>query len=233
MQWFSLRFNDLPGEEDRVKSLKRIAMQLCDYVLFLQGDRNKENTSIKQLTLFQKTTGLTPETETKKKKKEAWHNTPARQLHSTRISAVVEKLKSILRDNPQARCLVFSEWMVPLKLVHKALAAGSVPSLLVTSNLQGSTSVKKIADFSESRSDAQILLLPLLTGGEGLNLTAANHVLFVEMPMNISAAKQVFTSLNRRSYSLRCTPCLGDWSLPPHGPDTNHSCLHTCCQRHA
>ncbi|XP_072221237.1 E3 ubiquitin-protein ligase SHPRH [Leuresthes tenuis] len=118
---------------------------------------------------------------------------PVKGSHSTKVEAVVRTLKRIQVSNPGAKCLVFSTWQSVLDIIAKAL---------FDNNMEFSQ-INGIHKFQENLSSFKydkkinILLLPLHTGSNGLNIIEATHVLLVEPILNPAHELQAIGRVHR------------------------------------
>ena len=108
---------------------------------------------------------------------------------SAKIDRIAEILLAV-RDSGE-KAIVFSYLLKPLNLLEKRLARGDskVSSLLLTGKLSASDRDRVLRKY---RSDDSIvaLLCSSRVGGEGLTLTEANHVVFLNEWWNPSANSQ-------------------------------------------
>jgi len=118
-----------------------------------------------------------------------------RGSHSTKVEAVVRKIIEIHRDDEDARILVFSTWSDVLVLIGAALQENDVSCLSFCRS--GMTKTKVLDAFRSSKSRSKVLLLPLASGANGLNLIQANHVILVEPIMNLAAEYQAIGRVHR------------------------------------
>ena len=95
------------------------------------------------------------------------------------------------------KVLVYSEWREVLLLLRTSLHALRINSLCYYGSQHETAAIQ--AFCSSSSSSPQVLLCTLRKGGRGLNLTAANHVLFVEYPLNKAEEKQAIGRVYRFS----------------------------------
>uniref|UniRef100_UPI00358FB451 E3 ubiquitin-protein ligase SHPRH isoform X2 n=1 Tax=Myxine glutinosa TaxID=7769 RepID=UPI00358FB451 len=96
--------------------------------------------------------------------------------HSTKVEAVVRVLLKIRDKNPDAKALIFSKWQGVLDIIAKALQDNAIQFSQITSIRRFQDSLR---EFRISPT-INVLLLPLHTGANGLNLIEATHVLLVE-----------------------------------------------------
>ncbi|CAB3995131.1 E3 ubiquitin- ligase SHPRH, partial [Paramuricea clavata] len=113
--------------------------------------------------------------------------------HSTKIEAAVRTLMRIQRTDPLAKTLVFSTWQDVLDVISRAL---------VENNMKF-RSIKKSKDYESSleefktSDDIPILLIPLQSGSNGLNIIEATHVILVEPSLNPSLERQAVGRIHR------------------------------------
>ncbi|XP_041108304.1 E3 ubiquitin-protein ligase SHPRH [Polyodon spathula] len=118
---------------------------------------------------------------------------PVKGSHSTKVEAVVRALKKIQLKNPDAKALVFSTWQGVLDIIAKALYDNSMEF----SQINGIHKFQE--NLSSFKYDAKIniLLLPLHTGSNGLNIIEATHVLLVEPILNPAHELQAIGRVHR------------------------------------
>ncbi|XP_069091339.1 E3 ubiquitin-protein ligase SHPRH [Pleurodeles waltl] len=118
---------------------------------------------------------------------------PVKGSHSTKVEAVVRTLKKIQICDPGAKALVFSTWQDVLDIIAKALQDNNLVF----------AQINKIQKFQENLSafkydpNINILLLPLHTGSNGLNIIEATHVLLVEPILNPAHELQAIGRVHR------------------------------------
>lgn len=99
---------------------------------------------------------------------------------STKVVNIVRSVKTILQTAGD-KVLIFSTWPAMLFIMHMALSENEISSLLVESS--SASFASKIQTFRRSE-DVNVLLLPTNFACNGLNLTEANHVIFVNSSLN-------------------------------------------------
>uniref|UniRef100_A0A670Z0Z3 E3 ubiquitin-protein ligase SHPRH n=1 Tax=Pseudonaja textilis TaxID=8673 RepID=A0A670Z0Z3_PSETE len=118
---------------------------------------------------------------------------PVKGSHSTKVEAVVRTLKKIQFKDPGAKALVFSTWQDVLDIIAKALH----------DNNMDFAQINGIHKFQENLSafkydpKINILLLPLHTGSNGLNIIEATQVLLVEPILNPAHELQAIGRVHR------------------------------------
>ncbi|XP_057715689.1 E3 ubiquitin-protein ligase SHPRH isoform X2 [Corythoichthys intestinalis] len=118
---------------------------------------------------------------------------PVKGSHSTKVEAVVRTLKKIQMCDPGAKCLVFSTWQSVLDIIAKALFDNSMEF----SQINGIQKFQENLSSFKYEKKINILLLPLHTGSNGLNIIEATHVLLVEPILNPAHELQAIGRVHR------------------------------------
>ncbi|XP_061899198.1 E3 ubiquitin-protein ligase SHPRH-like [Entelurus aequoreus] len=118
---------------------------------------------------------------------------PVKGSHSTKVEAVVRTLKKIQVSDPGAKCLVFSTWQSVLDIIAKALFDNNMEF----SQINGIHKFKENLSSFKYEKNINILLLPLHTGSNGLNIIEATHVLLVEPILNPAHELQAIGRVHR------------------------------------
>ncbi|NXF49453.1 SHPRH ligase, partial [Oceanites oceanicus] len=124
---------------------------------------------------------------------------PVKGSHSTKVEAVVRTLKRIQFKDPGAKSLVFSTVLITIF----CLVFLCVCEFKVVIIFSGISLATKMLNHSENLSafkydpNINILLLPLHTGSNGLNIIEATHVLLVEPILNPAHELQAIGRVHR------------------------------------
>ncbi|XP_029282544.1 E3 ubiquitin-protein ligase SHPRH-like [Cottoperca gobio] len=118
---------------------------------------------------------------------------PVQGSHSTKVEAVVRTLKKIQMSDPGAKCLVFSTWLCVLDIISKALFDNNMEF----SQINGIHKFQENLCSFKYEEKINILLLPLHTGSNGLNIIEATHVLLVEPILNPAHELQAIGRVHR------------------------------------
>ncbi|XP_068607759.1 E3 ubiquitin-protein ligase SHPRH [Brachionichthys hirsutus] len=118
---------------------------------------------------------------------------PVKGSHSTKVEAVVRTLKKIQGADPGAKCLVFSTWLSVLDIIAKALFDNNMEF----SQINGIHKFQENLSSFKYEEKINILLLPLHTGSNGLNIIEATHVLLVEPILNPAHELQAIGRVHR------------------------------------
>ncbi|KAM5295352.1 transcription termination factor 2 isoform 2-T2 [Glossophaga mutica] len=115
---------------------------------------------------------------------------------STKISSLLAELEAIRRDSGSQKSVIVSQWTSMLKVVALHLKRNR----LTYATIDGSVSPKQRMDlveaFNHSRGP-QVMLISLLAGGVGLNLTGGNHLFLLDMHWNPSLEDQACDRIYR------------------------------------
>ncbi|XP_061176865.1 E3 ubiquitin-protein ligase SHPRH-like [Saccostrea echinata] len=113
--------------------------------------------------------------------------------HSTKIVGIIRCLKQIKREDPGAKVLLFSSWTDILNILVQALEENEITFKTLFS---GSKFQKNLAAF-KSDENITVLLLPIHSGANGLNLIEATYVLLVEPVLNPAQELQAIGRVHR------------------------------------
>nr|XP_020666585.1 E3 ubiquitin-protein ligase SHPRH isoform X1 [Pogona vitticeps] len=118
---------------------------------------------------------------------------PVKGSHSTKVEAVIRTLKKIQFKDPGAKSLVFSTWQDVLDIIAKALYDNSMEF----AQINGINKFQENLSAFKYDPKINILLLPLHTGSNGLNIIEATHVLLVEPILNPAHELQAIGRVHR------------------------------------
>ncbi|EEC02206.1 snf2 histone linker PHD ring helicase, putative [Ixodes scapularis] len=118
---------------------------------------------------------------------------PVKGSHSTKTEGIVRTLLKIKAEDPSAKALVFSTWLVVLDVLRKALEDNDISYILLKS---ANNSKNNLALFKHDP-EVSVLMLPLSLGAKGLNLTEATHVLLIEPILNTADELQAIGRVHR------------------------------------
>ncbi|KAL0556995.1 hypothetical protein IC582_005513 [Cucumis melo] len=132
--------------------------------------------------------------------------------YGTKIEAVVRRILWIKYTDSEAKVLVFSSWNDVLDVLHYAFAANNISFIRMKGGRKSQTAISEFrgqkinakenkkkrlsTDLPELRS-AQVLLLLIQHGANGLNLLEAQHVVLVEPLLNPAAEAQAISRVHR------------------------------------
>jgi E3 ubiquitin-protein ligase SHPRH len=105
----------------------------------------------------------------------------------TKLENVVRKILSIIAKEKDAKVLVFSQWNDVLILMARALQENQIKFVNL---LGGKKRFRQNLEIFRSIADLKVLLLPIKSGSNGLNLIEATHVILIEPCINPSLEAQ-------------------------------------------
>ncbi|XP_051880385.1 E3 ubiquitin-protein ligase SHPRH [Pristis pectinata] len=118
---------------------------------------------------------------------------PVKGSHSTKVEAVLRTLKKIQQKEPGAKALVFSTWQDVLDIIGKALLDNNMEFV----QINGLHKFQENLSAFKYDSKVNILLLPLHTASNGLNIIEATYVLLVEPILNLAHELQAIGRVHR------------------------------------
>nr|XP_015905022.3 E3 ubiquitin-protein ligase SHPRH [Parasteatoda tepidariorum] len=121
--------------------------------------------------------------------------------YSTKITAVTKCILEIKKNDPFAKSIVFSGSVDLLYTIQDAFTANHINYCCVADK---SELKKNLAEYKLSE-DLNVLVMPLQLGANGLNITEASHVLFIEPPMIKSVKLQGIGRLHRFGQDKKIT----------------------------
>ncbi|XP_007119445.2 transcription termination factor 2 isoform X2 [Physeter macrocephalus] len=115
---------------------------------------------------------------------------------STKISSLLAELEAIRRNSGSQKSVIVSQWTSMLKVVTLHLKRHG----LTYSTIDGSVNPRQRMDLVEAFNNSrgpQVMLISLLAGGVGLNLTGGNHLFLLDMHWNPSLEDQACDRIYR------------------------------------
>ena len=120
----------------------------------------------------------------------------------TKTKALVDDLlksKAASQANPSEppfKSVVFSGWTSHLDLIELALNANGIPFVRLDGSMTRTARTVAMEKFREDNS-VEVILVSIMAGGLGLNLTAANNVYVMEPQYNPAAEAQAIDRVHR------------------------------------
>uniref|UniRef100_A0A8R1U2N9 RING-type domain-containing protein n=1 Tax=Onchocerca volvulus TaxID=6282 RepID=A0A8R1U2N9_ONCVO len=111
---------------------------------------------------------------------------------SIKIDAILRRIKSIRLRDPTSKTLLFTSLSMLINPLCGVLSENKINFL----NFLGTNRQKILADF-RLKPEIELLVIPMNLGARGLNLTVANHIIFVEPQMDISQIAQAIGRIDR------------------------------------
>lgn len=115
---------------------------------------------------------------------------------SAKIEALLTHLKSLRKELPGTKSVVFSQFTSFLSLIEPALTRASIPFLRLDGTMAQKARAAVLVKFAESKKGT-VLLLSLRTGGVGLNLTTAKRVYMMDPWWSFAVEAQAIDRVHR------------------------------------
>lgn len=114
----------------------------------------------------------------------------------TALASKVEAVYELLDDTPPGdKTIIFSQYARSVKLTQRILEEAGTPSLTYTGDLSTDERTKVLHEFTHS--DTNVLIANINCCGTGLNITAANHVIFLDLWWNKALHQQAEARAHR------------------------------------
>ena len=111
----------------------------------------------------------------------------------TKIEAVVRKVLKLTLEDSTSKILIFSQWEDVLTIVERALDDNRLNPI----RIKGSHKINFKLNQFKTNSKYPVLLLPLKSAANGLNLIEANHVIMIEPLLNFGIERQAINRVHR------------------------------------
>lgn len=138
---------------------------------------------------------ITWEKQRKRQPDGSWAIVDVRKVRLTDPSAKLDVLMEILDANPDKQFVVFSQSKQVVKLFEKRLHAKNIPYGILTGDTSQADRGNMVAAFQAG--DLKVFTGTIQAGGEGITLTAASTVIFLDRVWGPSKNKQAEDRLHR------------------------------------
>ncbi|MBZ3878251.1 Transcription termination factor 2 [Sciurus carolinensis] len=115
---------------------------------------------------------------------------------STKISSLLAELEAIRRNSESQKSVIVSQWTSMLKVVALHLKKHGLTYATIDGSVNPKQRMDLVEAFNHSRGP-QVMLISLLAGGVGLNLTGGNHLFLLDMHWNPSLEDQACDRIYR------------------------------------
>ena len=115
---------------------------------------------------------------------------------SAKISSLLSHLKSLRKQRPGTKSVVFSQFTSFLSLIEPALTKASIPFLRLDGSMAQKARAAVLTQFKDSNKGV-VLLLSLRAGGVGLNLTMAKRVYMMDPWWSFAVEAQAIDRVHR------------------------------------
>jgi DNA repair protein RAD5 len=115
---------------------------------------------------------------------------------SAKIGALLTHLKTLRKELPGTKSVVFSQFTSFLSLIEPALTRASIPFLRLDGSMSQQNRAAVLKQFAASKKGV-VLLLSLRAGGVGLNLTMAKRVYMMDPWWSFAVEAQAIDRVHR------------------------------------
>ncbi|KAH7307999.1 SNF2 family N-terminal domain-containing protein [Stachybotrys elegans] len=115
---------------------------------------------------------------------------------SAKIVALISQLRSLRREHPYMKSVVFSQFTSFLSLIEPALARANIKFLRLDGTMAQKARASVLANFTDSKGFT-VLLISLRAGGVGLNLTSAGRVFMMDPWWSFAVEAQAIDRIHR------------------------------------
>jgi DNA repair protein RAD5 len=119
---------------------------------------------------------------------------------SAKIGALLGHLKTLRREHPGTKSVVFSQFTSFLSLIEPALTRAAIPFLRLDGSMSQQSRAAVLSEYASS-TKAVVLLLSLRAGGVGLNLTMAKRVYMMDPWWSFAVEAQAIDRVHRMGQS--------------------------------
>ncbi|XP_009889951.1 PREDICTED: transcription termination factor 2 [Charadrius vociferus] len=116
---------------------------------------------------------------------------------STKIAYLLAELKTIQSHSESQKSVVVSQWTSMLKVVAVHLQRLGLKYATVDGSVNPKERMDVVEEFNNNPKGPQVLLISLLAGGIGLNLTGGNHLFLLDMHWNPALEDQACDRIYR------------------------------------
>ncbi|NWX35270.1 TTF2 factor, partial [Notiomystis cincta] len=116
---------------------------------------------------------------------------------STKITQLLAELKTIQSHSEPQKSVVVSQWTSMLKVVAVHLQRLGLKYATVDGSVNPKQRMDVVDEFNNNPKGPQVMLVSLLAGGVGLNLTGGNHLFLLDMHWNPALEDQACDRIYR------------------------------------
>ncbi|KFO92639.1 Transcription termination factor 2, partial [Buceros rhinoceros silvestris] len=116
---------------------------------------------------------------------------------STKIAHLLSELKTIQSHSESQKSVIVSQWTSMLKVVGVHLQRLGLKYAVVDGSVNPKQRMDVVEEFNNNPKGPQVILVSLLAGGVGLNLTGGNHLFLLDMHWNPALEDQACDRIYR------------------------------------
>ncbi|KAI9815366.1 MAG: hypothetical protein M1832_005505 [Thelocarpon impressellum] len=135
--------------------------------------------------------------------KDAWINLPGDMLPSAKTVAVKRQILEWQRDAPDDKLVIFTQFRLMARILGRVCQAEGWTFVYYTGEMNEKARHLVSRKFQSPDSGVKIMIAGLKCGGQGLNLTAANRVISIDLWWNHSVELQAFGRVFRIGQSKK------------------------------
>ncbi|PYH72881.1 putative SNF2 family helicase [Aspergillus vadensis CBS 113365] len=126
-----------------------------------------------------------------------WIRACAQHMPSAKLTKIREVLTEWLTQESSGKIVIFTQFLDFVEILSTMCEAEGWPFVLLTGKLGLSVRENNMKTFSDRNSEVRILIASLKAGGIGLDLSAANKCILVDLWWNEAIQEQAFCRLFR------------------------------------
>ncbi|KAL7788358.1 SNF2 family N-terminal domain-containing protein [Trichoderma ceciliae] len=115
---------------------------------------------------------------------------------SAKVAALLSELRSLRRERPHMKSIVFSQFTSFLSLIEAALTRSSIKFLRLDGSMAQRARAAVLQEFTDSKGFV-VMLMSLRAGGVGLNLTSAGRVFMMDPWWSYAVELQAIDRVHR------------------------------------
>jgi DNA repair protein RAD5 len=125
---------------------------------------------------------------------------------SAKIGVLITHLKTLRKEFPGTKSVVFSQFTSFLSLIEPALTRASIPFVRLDGSMAQKSRAAVLSEFAASKKGV-VLLLSLRAGGVGLNLTMAKRVYMMDPWWSFAVEAQAIDRVHRMGQTDEVKVC--------------------------
>lgn len=136
------------------------------------------------------------------KSRKARNNSSAKVTYgiSSKLDVLIDELTQARQRDPTSKSVVFSQWTSFLDIIESVLHTHNIQYVRLDGTMTAQSRAKSMQSF-HTDVNIQVFLISLKAGGVGLNLTAANQVIMMDIWWNPYAEDQAIDRVHRMGQS--------------------------------
>ncbi|PMD19258.1 hypothetical protein NA56DRAFT_206781 [Hyaloscypha hepaticicola] len=113
------------------------------------------------------------------------------------LPSKIKAIVSYIQEIPQGdKCVIFSVWTTTLDIMYQGLTAAGIHCCRYQGSMRYANRTESLEKFRVDES-IKVILVSITCGGQGLNLTTANHCILIEPQWNPMVEEQAISRIHR------------------------------------